>query len=117
MPQGVKVNIASHPLHSYPAIGHSIFWYSLRLSGLADRIPNKPKLAPDSFFEILPLPGKARKNASFGFVWKIPSNQALFAEIRPLSMPDNGPLWACNRDDFCHIQAPLRPWDRPQERG
>ena len=66
MPQGVKVNSASHPLPSYPAIGHSVFWHSPRLSGLADCIPNKPDTVPDSHFPIPPPPGKCPKTPRLG---------------------------------------------------
>ncbi len=50
---------------------------------------NTPDTGPDSRFWIPPLPGKALKNAPIGFAWRTAPNQAPFAEIRPLSMPDN----------------------------
>jgi hypothetical protein len=55
--------------------------------------------------------------ARFWFAWKIHLIWARFAVIRPLSMPNNGSPCPCSGGYFSHIQSPLRPMDRPKERG
>jgi hypothetical protein len=78
--------------------------------GLADRIPTKPKSAPDSRFQIPPLPGKPRKTPRLGSRGNHPQITPRLPKYARFRCPLTGHHGPAAGGIFATSNHPSDPW-------